>query len=163
MNKKNKQEKEPQPKNLPKLSANILPIERKDNCYEVSVYNDGLTAKTVVEQVSKIKKSFPSLPPEFYDIFSERIKESGFSDRRLIKSVNKVIDNCIYPVPTIGQFIAFDEKIKLYTYQDMLRLANETKNAFKLFKSVKIGSNTKPLYASVQDIEKYNLELWSKK
>lgn len=57
----------------------------------------------------KVSQAFPTLPEPFYDLLCERIKEHGFTDERLKKSVNYVIDHCIYPTPTIAQFISFDK------------------------------------------------------
>jgi hypothetical protein len=63
----------------------------------------------LTSNIAKIKKAFPALPVEFYDILCEKIKEHNFTDHRLVKAVNHVIDSCIYPTPTIAQFITFDK------------------------------------------------------
>lgn len=60
--------------------------------------------------MQKLKKAFPTLPEEFYDILCERIKEHELTDKRLIKAVNYVIDNCVYPTPTIANFILYDQE-----------------------------------------------------
>jgi hypothetical protein len=103
------------------------------------------------------------LPVEFFDILSNRLKENNFNDERLRDAVNHVIDNCIYPTPTIAQFIGFDKKIKLYTYNQVLKLNDElTGKAFEYYRPVRIDENEKPVYAHVNDISKYKLELWTK-
>lgn len=106
--------------------------------------------------------SFPTLPNEFYEILSDRIKANGFSDKRLQDSIDYVIDNCVYPTPTIAQFISFDKHIKLYTYDQIMSMLNENPGVFKSHKSVKIKGISKPMYAHVTDIEHYNLELFNR-
>ena len=70
-----------------------------------------LTAIVLSRSVDKIKKAFPSLPIGFYDVFCDRLKHYEFTDDRLLKSVNYVIDNCLYPTPTIANFIIADKEI----------------------------------------------------
>jgi len=60
--------------------------------------------------MEKIKHAFPSLQKEFYDVLCDRLKEHEFSDERLLKAVNHVIDTCIYPIPVIANFIIFDKE-----------------------------------------------------
>lgn len=62
--------------------------------------------------MEKIKKSFPCLSAQFYDILCERIKDNGFDDKRLTAAVNSVIDSCQYPTPTVAEFIIADEKLR---------------------------------------------------
>lgn len=145
------------------MYQNTLPLIRKDSFYEISVYNGELTTDCVINNIAKLKKSFPTLPKEFYDVLSERIKENKFSNKRLSESIDNVIDNCVYPTPTIAQFISFDKKMKLYSYHDILRMNDQTGIAFKCYRPVKINNLSKPLYASVEDIEKYNLQKWNNK
>lgn len=135
---------------------------RKNDHSEISVYTGELTADNVIKNVSKIKMSFPSLPAEFYDVFSDRIKDNGFSNERLNDAVNHVVDNCIYPVPTIAQFIAFDQRIKLYTYADMVKKNDEYSRVFEFYRPIKIQGLDKPMYASIDDIAKYKLESFRK-
>lgn len=68
---------------------------------------------------------FPALPIEFYGVFIDRIKEKGFCNERLIDAVNHVIDNCQYPTPTAANFLSFDKKSKIYTYQEILSLVDK--------------------------------------
>jgi hypothetical protein len=111
---------------LPKsyIENSVLQISENGE-FSISEYKDTLTTENIIKQVAKIKYSFPTLPSEFFEIFTDRIKDKGFTDKRLNDAVNNVIDNCIYPSPTIAQFIAFDKRIKLNTYQDMLKLIHE--------------------------------------
>jgi hypothetical protein len=157
------QKKDVQQKNLQKLSESTLQLIRKDECFEMSIYNDTLTTQNIIKGTAKLKKSFPALTKEFFDVFADRIKENKFTDCRLNDSINHVIDNCIYPTPSIAQFISYDKRIKLYTYSDMVRMQEQTQNAFKSYRPVKIHNLNKPMYASILDIERYNLTKWDTK
>jgi hypothetical protein len=126
----------------------------------MSIYNDELTTQNIIEGTVKLKKSFPSLTKEFFDVFADRIKDNKFTDKRLNDSINYVIDNCIYPTPSIAQFISYDKRIKLYTYHDIVRMQDQTQHAFKSYRPVKIHGVNKPMYASINDIAQYNLEKW---
>ena len=147
-------------KNLPKLFQNTLPLIRKNDYYEISIYEGELTTKCVIDNIAKLKMAFPALSKEFFDVFSSRIKEHGFCDNRLTDAINTVIDTCVYPIPTIAQFISFDKNIKLYNYHDMIKMNDQTGVAFKFYRPIRKKNNKKPLYASLEDIEQYNLELW---
>lgn len=94
-------------------------LERKDDGYYISVYSKPLTSECLVKSLGKIKFAFPDLDKEFFDIFAERVKELGFGDDRLSDAVNKVIDECVYPRPTIAQFISHNKHTKLFTYEEM--------------------------------------------
>lgn len=89
-----------------------------------------LTAITLTKSVDKIKKAFPTLPVGFYDVFCDRLKHYQFTDDRLLKSVNYVIDNCLYPTPTIANFIIADkeisEKEKLGIMEEDMRKIRKT-------------------------------------
>jgi len=112
-----------------------------------------------VESVATIKKAFPSLPLGFYDVFMDMIRETGFTDTRLRDAVKHVICNCQYPQPTIAQFISFDRRIKLHTYAEYCKLADEGDG--KNYQPVRVGNNKKPVWAHVNDINEYKLKPWS--
>src|SRR5574343_469715 len=83
--------------NLPQLCKVISVTKNEQGECFISKYSGELTATVLSKSVAKIKASFPQLPPEFYSILIDRVKDVGFCDKRLIDSVNYVIDNCIYP------------------------------------------------------------------
>lgn len=113
-----------QTKNLQKCSqVNMRQID--DGVYEMSLYEGVLTTECMISEIKKLKKAFPGLPVEFYDLLTDRITELRFVDKRLVSSVNNVIDNCVYPMPTIANFINYDKKFKLYSYEAMCKLAIE--------------------------------------
>jgi hypothetical protein len=127
---------------------------------EVSIYRGPLTARVIVESAAKIKKAFPTLPIGFYQVFDERLKENNFTDSRLTDAVNHVIDTCIYPTPTIANFISFDKRVKVYTYSQYCKLCDEGDG--KNYQPVAINGNTKPVWAHINDINQFNLPLWQK-
>lgn len=146
---------------MPKRFINTSELKKNKDHFSLSLYNDELTAKNVLLNITKIKKVFPNLEIGFYDILTERLKDKGFTDNKFNDAVNHVIDNCIYPTPTIANFLSFDRNIKLYSYEQMLKLNNEyAGQAFKYFRPIKINNLNKPMYASKNDIEKYNLTEW---
>lgn len=97
----------------PKSTSDIC---QTDSC-EISIYSGELTKECLAANVTSLKNAFPALNPAFYDVFMDRIKDNHFSNNRLTDAVQYVIDNCVYPQPTIAQFVSFDRKIKLYTYE----------------------------------------------
>lgn len=78
---------------------------------EVSIYRDDLTTEGILENMKTIKRAFPSLPLDFYDLLIDRLKAKGFTNDRLNDAVIHVIDTCKYPVPTIADFLSYDKKI----------------------------------------------------
>lgn len=76
--------------------------------------------------MAKIKSAFPGLPIEFHSILSDRIIEKDFCDEQLMDAVNHVIDNCIYPTPTIAQFVSFNKNRRLFTYDEMIKMVDES-------------------------------------
>lgn len=129
-----------------------------ENHFEISVFNGIQTEQKQLQCVGRIKSSFPNLGTEFYNVLLERVRDLKISDDRLVASVKNVIDNCEYPTPTIAQFIKFDKKIKLYNFVQMQKLNNELSGkGFNHYSSIKVGWSEKPMWASNNDIEQYNL------
>jgi hypothetical protein len=119
-----------------------------------------LTAQCIVKQVKKIKAAFPALPSGFYDILTDRLKELGFSDQRLIDAVNNLIDTCVYPTPTIANVISWDKRVKLYSYSQMCDMTNKLgASVWEDYKAVVIQGINRRVYAAITDIELYNLKL----
>jgi hypothetical protein len=122
---------------------------------EISVYFGELNPETIVKSVARIKGAFPSLPPEFYQLFIERLKEKGFTDQRLKEAVNNVIDNCIYPTPTLANFLSFDKRVKLFDYRQVCSMVVKQEVKFDDFSTFKISGNT--FYVRNSDKIKYNM------
>ena len=103
------------------------------------------------------KSAFPALQASFFDVLIPMLKECSFSDERLLNSVKNVIKTCVYPTPTIANFLSYDKKIKLYSYDDMLKLTETDKKAFESHKAIIIYGIT--LWAHVLDIHGFGLEI----
>jgi len=121
------------------LSKNTFVVKNEIGENFISLYNGYLTDEILVQGILKIKSSFPALPVGFYDVFMERIKDKGFSDSRLIDSINYVIDTCIYPTPTMANFLNFDKRKRLYTYNELLNLV-DSGDSFKYYEIKEINS-----------------------
>jgi hypothetical protein len=91
----------------------------------MSVYTGELTPKVVIKCMATIKGAFPQLPMEYFQILSDRFRENGFGDDRLQDAVKHVVDNCVYPTPTIANFIGYDKKVQLYNYHEMLDMVHK--------------------------------------
>ena len=144
-------------KRLRESSQSNSELTRYEN--EISIYRGELTTPCVIKNIARVKAAFPSLPKEFYKAFSERIIDNNFNDDRLRDAVNHVIDTCVYPIPTIAQFISFDKKFKVYHYEDMLKKANEFgPGAWGSYKVVKFPDREKIVWVHVDDIKMYNLK-----
>ena len=119
---------------------------------EISLYTGELTPKAVVNNIANIKKAFPGLPAGFYDVFTDRIKENGFCDERLRDAVSHVIDNCIYPQPTIAQFISYDKTLKFKTHDQMCK-----DESWGTYLPVKFPDRPKVIWVHANDIKLYKL------
>lgn len=130
--------------------------------FEISAYGGAITPEGRAVAVKKIKDTFPNLTGGFHDVLAQRVTELKISDTRFNDAVNYVIDNCVYPTPTIANFISYDKKIKLYNYPQFQKLNDEMHmQAGKYYKAVRIEGLDKPMYASNKDILEFNLELWA--
>lgn len=107
----------------------------------ISVYIGELKQETVVRNVARIKAAFPALPPEFYKLLIERVKDKGFSDQRLIDAVNNVIDTCQYPTPTLANFLSFDRRVKLFDYREVVSLVTKQEAKFDDFSRIKMNGS----------------------
>ena len=141
-------------KNLQQYSTSIS-VTETDNDSSISLYQGQLTPQCVVSASIKLKNTFPALPTGFYDVLNDRIKEKGFSDQRLMDAINHVIDTCVYPTPTIANIISFDKRIKLYTYDEVLKLL-DTGASFDDFKVIE--RNGKKYRVKLADCEQCGID-----
>ena len=125
---------------------------------EISIYKGVLTTQCVIQNTVKIKNAFPGLPEGFYEIFSERILDCGFTDDRLNDAVNNVIDNCVYPVPTIAQFISFDKRVKVFNYPDILKMLDDDPKAFDRYQRIEMDGLPEAIWIHINDIAKYGIK-----
>lgn len=119
----------------------------------LSVYKDELTQQTIVECNLIIRQAFPTLGQGFFIQLNRLITENGFTDQRLREATDHVISTCIYPQPTIANFLSYDNRIKLYTYREVVSMTDLNRNAFEDYKLIESLDR----YASTYDIKKYKL------
>lgn len=123
----------------------------------MSLYRgDLVTKENMAKNTLKIRKAFPSLPVEFYDVLLEMVKDEGFTDERFDDAVNHVIRTCVFPTPTVANFISYDQKIKIYDYDGYLKLCNE--GTGKNYRAIKLRNLPRPVWIHVNDIAEYNLK-----
>lgn len=129
---------------------------------QVSIYGKGQVDKDVWGKASiVIKKTYPLLSNDFISVLYERMQEHEFTNERCLESIKHVIDNCVYPTPTIANFVSFDKHIELLTYPQMLKKNDELQGrGFKYYSAVDFGLS-KPLYTSNVNVEKYKLKRWT--
>lgn len=141
--------------NLPESYQSTSPATDNNS---ISVYGGELTARCITYNVKKISYAF-NLPAGFYDVLSDRIKSNGFDDKRLEDAVNHVIDNCKYPTPTISDFISFDKRVSIYSYNDIVKLSNEFgANVWKQYRAVNINGVKRVVYVNIDEAEIKGLE-----
>lgn len=124
---------------MQKSQPNISGLKLNNGEWSISSYAGTLEPKTVASEAAKLKKAFPALSGDFFGILYERLEANGFCDKRLIDAINHVIDNCPYPTPTIAQILSFDQRTKLYTYDQMLDYVHQHGVTTEKFELVKIG------------------------
>jgi hypothetical protein len=125
---------------------------------EISLYKGFLTLTNIVQCSVKVKKAFPDLPSEFFEIFQEMIKSEGFTDERLFDAVDNVIKTCLYPKPTIAQFISWDKRIKVYKYPDIVKMVDDDPKAFERYKRIEMEGLPEAVWIHVNDIAKYGIK-----
>jgi len=135
---------------------NSLP-EKSELQNEISIYKGTLTVKNLVNNIATIKKAFPGLPISFYDVLTDRLRANAFNDERLRDAVAHVVDTCIYPMPTIANFISFDKKIKLYTYNQYCKLIDEGESGVN-YKPIKFKDRPAMAWIHVNDIAQFNIK-----
>ncbi len=137
-------------------------FKKKEHNYELSIYKGELSKKGITENFALIKAAFPKLENLYFDILKEMLKDEGFVDDRLKDSVKNVIKTCVYPEPTIANFLSYDKNMKVYDYNQYLKLVDEIgAKTSDLYKSVRFGNAQKPAWVHVNDIQKYKLTLWN--
>jgi hypothetical protein len=143
-----------QVKNLPNLLQ-----ENLESISEISLYKGQLSARCLVESIATIQKAFPALPIGFFDVFTDRLADNGFCDERLKDAIKNVIDTCIYPTPTIAQFISWDKKIKVFKYPEIVKMVEDgDPNAFDRYKRIEIEGLPEAVWVHINDIVKYKIK-----
>jgi predicted transposase/invertase (TIGR01784 family) len=84
-----------------------------------------------------------------------RMREKGFSDQRMIDAINNVIDSCQYPTPTMANFLSFDKRVKIYTYNEVCDKVTKQEATFEDFEIIKISGEPYRIRKSDKNI--YNI------
>lgn len=116
-----------------------------------------MNAKMAVSEIVRILKAFPNVSDDFVDILFERAIAKGFTHNRFVDSVNNVIDNCQYPTPTLANFLSFDKRIKLLSYNQVCNEVTSQQAKFEDF--TRIFINGKPFWITNADKEQYGLPI----
>ena len=119
----------------------------------ISTYKGELTTEGWTKAAKIISDSFPDLDKGFYDQFNRLILKEDFGDNRLLDAVDYVVKNCIYPRPTIANFLSYDNRIKLYSYNDIRDMCQPGYSAFDYYELIEDLNK----YAAINDIKKYGL------
>jgi hypothetical protein len=130
-------------------------VSISDSEASLSVYHGNITQENFVSSVARIKVAFPDLNKDFYQLLKERIMEKGFSDQRLTDAVNHVIDTCLYPTPTLANFLSFDKRVKLITYQELCTLIGKGEATMDAYERMRI--NGKVFFVRKDEKRLYNL------
>lgn len=130
----------------------------------ISIYVDEIASgRDVILAVLAIKKAFPSLPANFYDMLDIRIRENNFTVERLNDAVAYVIDNCLYPIPTIANFISFDRIVKFKTHDQMCEEAADYPQVWKQWLPIKFPNFPKTVWVFANDVVRYKLDKYQVK
>jgi hypothetical protein len=144
------------------LSPEDLEENRENN--QLSIYGKGkVSAKVCANCIVEIKKSFPKLSAGWYDVLEKMLDEEKFTDQRLIDATKSLIRNCPYPEPSLSNIIGFDKSIKVYLWDDLLKITNEySPESRKIYLNnyQAINFYGQQRYAKKEDVERYNLPTW---
>jgi len=130
----------------------------------MSAYTDELlTDMGQATAIVKLQGAFPDLQAPFFDVMFELAQKENFTNRRLLDAVNHVIMNCKYPQPKIAEILSFDSHVELLNYAQYTRKNDELHGQVaKYYKSIRVHGFDKPFWAKIEDIQRYNLELFNK-
>ena len=138
---------------MPSTLQTLRPVN-SEYSNEISIYKGQLTNRCIVENIVLIKKAFPALPLDFYDVFMDMVRETNFTDARLCDAIKHVICTCPYPAPTIANFIGFDKRIKLNSHEEMIKKATDFgPEIWKTYKAVKFPEREKVVWVHVDDMK----------
>jgi hypothetical protein len=149
--------------NSPTLQSNTFPTKRtaeitKPENQKLSVFNDSLVTRgDWIAGVSEIKKAFPEIPENWFDVLGARIKDKKFTAERFKKAVENLIDTCRYPKPTPAEIISFDKKIVCYNQLEFMEQINKHGQSIQDVYE-KIDINGAVHFVPKGSIEKYGLK-----
>ena len=124
---------------------------------EISIYKgDVISDENIIRYSVKVRHAFPALPPEYYGVLLDMAKEEGFTDERFRDAVHYVIKTCIYPTPTIAQFISFDKRIQTLNYDKYLKLCDE--GLGNNYEPITLKGRPAPVWIHINDINQFNIK-----
>lgn len=119
-----------------------------------------LTRVGVKTAIGKLASNFKKLDDSFFSVLAERAKQNGFDDEMLNKAVDSVIDNYVYADPKVADILKINSNVQLFTYYDIVEKNDSMqRKAFEYYRPIIVPGVERPMYASVHDIDKYNLTL----
>ena len=122
------------------------------------MYAGVFTNEVAAINITRIKAAFPALSDAFFGILASRIIDNDFCNERMTDAVNHVIDTCQYPNPSVAEFISFDRKVKVFTYEEMLKKANDLGNEiWTSYRAVQFKNRERKVWVHVDDVKTYNL------
>jgi hypothetical protein len=133
---------------------------------KVSVYTGERTKKGIVDATAKIIAAFPGWSKEQSEILKDRFAENGFTDERMMDSINHVIDTFsgYGKIPNIANFIQFDKQYTAYTIQQKNSIVQKGIHTHEDFVIVRIegmsackGAGRNILFVLRTEAERYKL------
>lgn len=138
------------------ISQRITEIE---GLKKLSLYEDNyLDSKTWLEGIAMIKKAFPRLENDWFDLVAERVKALKFTNKRFLEAVTKLCDENKYPNPAPAEIIRFDKQVNLLTHDQVAKEGKTFGDSVWAFYEI-VDIEGKPYYVLRRDIEVNKLEL----
>jgi hypothetical protein len=103
----------------------------------------------------KVLAAFPAVTNAFVDILIERAIANGFTNNRLTDAVNNVIETCHYPTPRLADFLTFDRRVRVYSYNQVCDMVTRNEAKFDDFAIIKIKGEPYRIRKSDKNI--YNI------
>ena len=133
-----------------------LAIRKDDECY-LSPYSDRkANPQEVAVCLAKLKYVFPRNGDGFFNVLAERVTAKRMSVRQLNDAVNHVIDHNQYGELRVSDIVGFDQRIKLYGYNEATSLIGKEIESTADLKRIEIGG--KNYWAKRSDLARYGLE-----
>lgn len=133
-----------------------LAIRKDKECY-LSPYSDRKASpQEVAVCLAKLKYVFPRNGDGFFNVLAERVTAKRMSVRQLNDAVNHVIDNNQYGELRVSDIVGFDQRIKLYGYNEATALIGKEIESTADLRRIEIGG--KNYWAKRSDLARYGLE-----
>lgn len=106
--------------------------------------------------MAKLKYVFPRNGDGFFNVLAERVTARRMSVRQLNDAVNHVIDNNQYGELRVSDIVGFDQRVKLYGYNEATALIGKEIESTADLRRIEIGG--KNYWAKRCDLARYGLE-----